>query len=44
MEFRDVVYGLWGFIAIFAVYFFIRVAIYLLNKLLSGKTKRRIKN
>lgn len=43
MEFKDVVYGLWGFISIFSVYFLARVALYLLNRLLSGKAKRRTK-
>ena len=41
MEFKDVVYGLWGFIAIFSVYLFIRLVIYLFSKLLSKKSQRR---
>ena len=41
MEFKDVVYGLWGFIAIFSVYLFIRLVIYLFSKLISKKSQRR---
>ena len=41
MEFKDVVYGLWGFIAIFSVYLFIRLVVCLFSKLISKKSQRR---
>lgn len=32
MEFQDVVYGLWGFLAIFFLYISVRIIIYLITR------------
>jgi len=37
MEFKDIVYGLWGFIAIFAAYLCVKIVIFLLSR---GRPKR----
>lgn len=44
MEFQDVVYGLWGFIAIFSVYLCIRIIVYLVSKLISGRKQKGREN
>ena len=40
MEFKDAVYGLWGFIEIFAVYLGLRIIMYQINKRLSKGHKK----
>jgi len=39
MEFKDIVAGLWGFIALFSVYFFYRMIVFSFNRL-SDRKKR----